>query len=472
MAGIVERLASRFGFVKQEQAQAAMQALVSSFGGVGGTSLTAADKSYKTLVDAYRSWTYTCIDKIAKSVSTLKVRLYVYRAGGTKAKVVLPGTIRAELKALPNDRAREIRLKQAGLEREEITVHPFLYLISHPNPQMTRFLLWYETMVRLELAGSCGWYTPLNRAGIPGEIWPLPITSSASLIPVVTPTLRVSEWKYRDGSVDVTFPPEEVLFLRYPHPGSPFKGMSPLVAQTVPYDVDYFIGQQQKALFENRAIPGLHLHTDQILGQDQLDEIKLFIRDQYEGAMRTGRTLVTHSGLKAEGIGMTNKDALIADVSKWAREKIITAYDLSEGKLGLVTDVNRANMEALNETFIRDCLLPKTMLIEEALENWLLPFYDQGLTLDFVLPDLDTREADRLDMEARLKNLVTSVNEERERLGLEEAEWGEKPWIPSGLTQFGEEPPPGPTPPAPPRRPGNGADEDEEEQEGESSGTA
>lgn len=428
--------------------------------GVAGSSGLA----YTKLVDSYRSWVYTAIDKIAKAVAMMPVKLYVYRRSGKK--IVQARDIKATLRnyqtRVSGNRLGEEKylLKQMAVEREEIFDHPALQLFQRPNNLMTRFMLWYETLVRLELGGLCGWYIAPSRAGVPGEIWPLPLTRSAELTPKPNQKMQIDYWQYRDGSLEQKFKPEEIVALKYPHPASPFMAMSPLMAQTYPYDIDLYIMMQQKALYENKGVPGLHFHTDHDLSPEQAKEMNELIWEQYGGPLKTGMPIVTHSGMSIDKASFSPRESLLTDVAKWSREKLLTSYDLSEGKVGLVSDVNRANMEALNATFIQECLRPKAMLIEEALETFFLPRYDEGLTLDFQLPDVDTREQDRLDMESRLKNYVTVVNEERERLGMEPAEHGEKPWIEMSKIQPGEEMGTQPPPEPPPKK-----DEEEEEEE-------
>jgi hypothetical protein len=111
------------------------------------------------------------------------------------------------------------------------------------------------------------------------------------------------------------------------------------MAQTYPYDIDLFLMQQQRSLFENMATTGLHLWTEQSLKKPQITELKEIIDDQFAGALKAGKTLITHSGLRSERMGQTARENMIDEVARYAREKLITAYDLSEGKLGLIQDV-------------------------------------------------------------------------------------------------------------------------------------
>ena len=392
-------------------------------------------RTYAEFVDANRSWVYSCVDKIAKTVASVPIELYVYRSRQTGRKVILPQGLKAQCKSwAPGE--RKAALQKAGLIREKVDDHPVLDLFRRPNSTMTRMTLWYETMIRLELTGICCWYMPRNRLGLPGEIWPLPLTRTASIRPKVNGRAEIEYWLYRDGDVVQRMPPEEILFFRYPSPESPWHGMSPLMAQQYPYDIDLYMMQQQRALYSNMAVPGLHLHTEQSLTAKQVEELRRYLTEQFAGATRAGMPLVTHSGLSVERTSVTPKEALLADVARWAREKLISAYDLSEGKLGLVADVNRANGEFLDETFIRECLRPKCMLIEETIEAHLLPRYDDGLEADFALPDLGNREFRLEERKANLSTMYSTINEERARDGLEPVPWGDAPWLPMTQVQW------------------------------------
>ncbi|MCJ7747954.1 MAG: phage portal protein, partial [Desulfobacterales bacterium] len=293
---------------------------------------------------------------------------------------------------------------------------------------MTRFTLWYNTVIRLELSGLCGWLKLKDNLKVTRRIFPLPLTKWATLRAKVTRTADLDYWEYRDGEIYQKFIPEQVFPIIYPHPASPFQGMSPLMAQTYPYDIDLFLMQQQRAFFEHGATPGLHLTTDQNLTPDQVDELKETIHEQYAGALKAGDTLITHSGLKASAVGQTARQAMIDEVARFSRDKLITSFDLSPAKVGLVEDVNRANMAGLDRIFIHECMRPKCMLMEESIESFFLPDYDQGLTCDFELPSTEDQDYELKAMETRIRTKVTVINEERENLGMEPVDWGKRPW--------------------------------------------
>jgi phage portal protein BeeE len=453
---IFDLIARKRGYSRtEEKAQPAQLAqlvsAVSSALGIG------PERSYSQLCDSYRSWVYTAIDKIGKTVAMQPLRMFVLRGKGGQKILDFEGFI-AQTKQIGTAGERAYALKQLGVEKQEIESHPFLDIMHRPNAIMSRMALWYETILRMELSGLCGWYLPKNGLGLPGEIWPLPLTKYAELKAVPLPTMGIKEWLYKDGSVQKTFLPEEILSIKYPNPASPYLGFSPLMAQQYPYDIEMFLMQQQRALFQKRGIPGLHFHTDQPFTADRVKEIVEQIRDQWGAAAESGRPLITHSGLKADKAGWSNKDAMVDEIGKYTREKIITSFDLSEAKLGLEVPSNRANMEVLDETFVKECIAPKCTLIEEQINTFLLPRYDRGLFVEFDLPDSGDRAQELAEREINLRNFVTSINEERAKIAKDPVPWGDKPWMPFSMTQEGAPPPPTPPPPAK----GNGGGDPEE----------
>ena len=407
---------------------------------VSSSFSSVSEKSYSQLVDAYKSWTYTCVDKLSKSIAMIPLKLHIFRSKQT-GKVLRDISWKGIYRTLKTKDERDYFIKTNGMMKEEIFDHPFLQLINRPNTFMTRFALWYNIVIRLELSGLCGLLKVRDGLNVPRQLYPLPLTKHGELWAKVSPQGELEYWTYRSGNIFNKYDPSEIIPLIYPHPASPFQGMSPLMAQTYPYDIDLFLMQQQRAFFEHGANPGLHLTTDQILNEEQIKEIKNQINSQYAGALKSGDTLITHSGLKAQALGQTARQAMIDEIARFARDKLITSFDLSPAKVGLVEDVNRANMAGLDRTFIHEALRPKCMLIEESIETFLLPDYDKGLTCDFILPSTEDEELELRAMETRLRTKLTVINEERGRLGMKPVPWGDLPWGSALEVQHGSKEP-------------------------------
>ena len=392
--------------------------------------------SYQTLAAAYKSWVYIAVNKIANTVASLPLQLYAYKRG---EKWLSGKMIKGNICNMQTKQDRSLYLKAQGIERVAIDTHPFHDLLLKPNPIDTRFTLWYTTMMKLELSGSIGWYLPKNSLGQPAEILVLPLTQTAQLRPIPDPVKIVSGFIYQDGNLKQIFEMDEIAWIRYPSPRSPYEGMSALKAQTYPYDIDDFIAKYQYYMFKNNATPGFALSTDQKLRKAQVDDLISQITSQWGGVTKAGKPMVLHSGLKEAGrTGQNSKDLEMGGVSQEAQDKMLAAYGVSAGKVGLVKDVNRANMEALDKTFNSETLKPRLMIVEEIIERDILPMYDDRLTLDFVLPGNEDKELMVAERKINLDSGYHSINEERELRGEEPAEWGEFPWFTINRVQTNE----------------------------------
>ena len=393
-------------------------------------------ESYGELVKNYKYWVYTCIDKIATYIAKLPLDLYTYKRGSTKLKGLV---IKSDLRNMKNHRERDLYLKQNGIEKIRIYDHPFLDLINNPNMIDTRFTLWQNIVMRLELAGYCGVYMPMNGLRIPGELWALPLTSTASLKAIPDSKQVIAGFRYQDGMTVERIELDEINYIKYPSLKNPFEGMSPLIAQDYPYNIDLYLMQQQYAFLKNKATFGNIFTTDQKLNKPKAEELREQLAAQYDGALKTGKAIMTHSGLKLDnrGLAQATKDMMLAEVEKFARDKIFSAYNLSAGKLGLVEDVNRANLDGLDRAFIQDCIIPKVMLIEESFEKNVLPKYSEYLTMDFKVPEIADRELNIKEKELDLKTGNKTINDIHAEEGRDPVPWGDKPWFPLNWTQPG-----------------------------------
>lgn len=426
---IIDSLFKKVGYVKARQSENLVSSVTTTPSGIS------PDKTYKELVDAYTSWAYVSIDKISKTVASLHLKLYIYRNNQGK-KIINSSGLKIHLKQYsPSD--QKLYLKSKGIKKEEVLDHPYYDLIKNPNNIMSRFALWYETMTRLELFGLCAWYLVKGPFGLPARIWPLPLTKNAEIKPVVSTKLEILRWNYKDGDINVNFRPDEIIAIKYPHPASPFKWYSPLLAMKYPYDIDSYLMQTQNALLQNKGIPGITLQTKSELTREQVNQIRDQVNEQLGGVTKRGKTFILHSGFEKVNTPWSPTEAGYDKMEEYARQKLLGGFDLTEEIVGIVKNANRATMEVINSMYINDCIKPKVMILEEIQEAFLLPLYDLGLTLDFDLPDHSDKDLKLKERQINLQTGYTIINEEREKEGKPPVPWGNEPWFPMGLMQPG-----------------------------------
>lgn len=399
--------------------------------------------TWRELVSSYTSWVFTAIDKISKTVAGAPKRLYAYQNVRT-GKFVPCTEFKSVLRSLTNDLDRFRYLKDVGkvAKRVEITDNPCIKLLNKPNVTDTQFIFWVEVMTRLELAGSCGIYQVIGPHGVPTELWVLPTSENGEFKPKPDAKHGISGYHYSDGDVNEDFTLEQATWLRYPNPKNKFEGMSALKAQILPYNIDYYLAKQQYRFFKNNAIIGNVLETEKKMGQTELDKLYDKLEDKYQGDANTWKWLILHSGLKAgQPQSAAAKDMMLDVIGKYAKDKMLSAFGVNEGMVGLTENQNKANLDTSRENYLVECIQPRVQLITETFERGVVDKFDERLEFEIELPRVQQRELDVTERNANLDRMVTTVNEERAKMRLPSVEWGDRPFVPFNLSPYGAEKP-------------------------------
>ena len=341
----------------------------------------------------YKHWVYAAVQAIAFQVASTRLALY----GRTRNGV------------------------------EELTDHPFLDLMDRVNPFHTRFWLWAETMTFLELTGNAYWYVPANRLGAPAEAW-VAHSQHVRVIPDRRDFIR--GYVYQRNGEQVRFKREEFIHLKYPNPLSSYYGRGPLQAAADAVDAHESIKRAERNGFRNGVFPSLALESDQELSDDTIERLRTMFERKYASPERAGRPLILERGLRAKPISLSPREMDFLRSERVTRDEILGIFRVPAAVVGLSEDVNRSVAEAMDVIFAKYCIAPKLRLIEDQLNQDLLPRFDARLFCRFedVIPE--DRAQRRADVVANLQHGVTTINEERHRLGREPVAWGDNPFRP------------------------------------------
>jgi len=392
------RVAARFGFVKIPSGLGGI-----STGGIFGfTSLGSRRKQ----LESYTNHVYKCVTVISNRAVGVPMKLF----------------------------------KERGDEDEEIKRHPFIDLMKKPNPYMTGRILKALTFMQLDLAGMAFWLKIFNGLGRPVELWPLPVGLFTEFVFNDAKT-ELMGYEFRtDTGRPVKYEPEEIVYFRRPHPVYFFEGASPIQAMAFAYDTDKALRTYQRNFFQNSARPDVVLETDQNMSKEDAKRVLLSWVQNHQGQDKSWLPTVLFNGLKANAFSHTARDFEFAKLADWNKEDIFEAYQVPEGMLGTVTDVNRANQIGVEISFNSVCVKPRLDLYEEPITNDVLSHYDTGLYVEHDNCVPRDRELDLKERESNLDKKLTVVNEERAKLGLEPVPWGDTPWHSAMEIQYGEEP--------------------------------
>jgi hypothetical protein len=264
----------------------------------------------------------------------------------------------------------------------------------------------------------------------------------------------IKGYVYSHGITKVPFEPEEIIHFKFPSPTSQLYGMSPLVAVAGAYSFDRNIRKFEDTLMKNNARPEAILETQGVIGDREYDRLKEQWQMNYGGSTKVGKTIILEKGLSYKPITMSVKDINYLMGRKMAREEIAAAYGVPMSKL-TTESVNLANARVGEWQYKKDTLEPRLRRIEEKLNEKLVPMFDDKL---FFAYDTPVPEDETFDLQERRTNLsiyLTTINEERAKLGLDPVEWGDKPIAPVNMQPLGTPVPTeqGANPPGEPGRP-------------------
>jgi len=85
---------------------------------------------------------------------------------------------------------------------------------------------------------------------------------------------------------------------------------------------------------------------------------------------------------------------------------------------------NRATSDTLDYVFNKSTIQPKLIRIQEKQNERIMPKYDDNLFVQFDNPIPKDKDFEIKERETNLKMYVTSINEERQKIGLDNGRLG------------------------------------------------
>ena len=394
------------------------------------------------LTKEFRSWVYICATKNAASVAALPIKLYAYKTSGKQKYAVKTCKVSKETKKYLRKQPHLASIMTKAVDFEEVLEHPLLDLFKSVNPFMSRFQLWEQTELWQEMTGNAYWY--LASAGKssettqPDQIWILP-ANQMKIVPDKDNFIK--GYVYINGSEKIPYEPYEIIHFKFPSLESPYYGMSPCAAVAFAVGINNDINKFERTLMQNQARPEGVLTTEQGLDDDEFERLKQQWKDNYGGAGKVGKTVILERGLNYVPITFSPRDLQYMQGRKWNREEILAAYGVPMSKV-TSENINLANAYVGERQYGMDTIQPRVIRMEEILnEDSFIGRYGTNMFVAFENPVPEDKEFTLRERESNLKCQLTSVNEERKKLGMEEAEWGNMPLVGGGIAPLNLTPP-------------------------------
>jgi HK97 family phage portal protein len=234
--------------------------------------------------------------------------------------------------------------------------------------------------------------------------------------------------------------PDDVVWVRIPHPTDPYRGQSPLEACGLAIDIDYYSRIYNRNFMVNDGRPGGILMVQGELDDDAAEEIRRrFLGNTGSALGGAGRmTIMEAEQAKWIDTSMAQRDAQYTETKQLAKEEILMAFGVPESVIGNASERTFANADTELEVFWRETMLPHLMLVERAFDRL---DGSEDLTVKFNLEDVailsrDERERAAFHLE-ELKFGAISIDEYRYKTGREPV-GADLMWIQANLMPIGQ----------------------------------
>lgn len=401
----------------------------------------AGAKTDKALISKIRGWSWTCIDRNAKACAQVPLRLYTTTTTANAKQIKTAAISRQKHGFLHTKLAERV---VGGAELVEVVDHPILDLLRDVNPNDNAYDLKELTVKYLDAIGVDYWWLQRGVGGVILNIWPL--MSQCVTIKMSKDGKRIDNYEYRVGNSTRNYSPKDIVHFKYTSMINPLKGDSPTKAGEQSIDLNESMNMYEIASFKNGGNPSMVMETpvDSTLSPEEKKRIESNYRSTTGGTKNTGKLFIASGGAKVHEYGHSPKDMNFMGGRKTTMEEIFGVYGVPL-TFARPTEISRDNLRSSLTWWMQFTINPKLVSIEQKLNEQFTPNWGDNLFLLFDDATPADKEGRLKEIETLLRTKYSSINEEREKDGIEPAPWGDEPVEPNPIdVEVIEEPKPEP----------------------------
>lgn len=341
-------------------------------------------------------------------------------------------------------------LPTEGVENPSDEEYEFLRRFFEPEMTQVRNLRqwqlprqkWYVTFLRLRLLSEVYWEIVEDGLGDPAD-WAVMFGTVVPLVDSYGDFLEPETAGYVQmiGSKRIPFPERSVLRFEIPDVDGRL-GVSDLEAADLPVTTDLYAQVWNRNTFKNnRTVPGAWLF-DANTDDETMRQNREALDGAYTSAENANRSYVGLKGaLEYKVFGSPyQRDQEYLRGRKFNRDEVLGILGMSPGLLGMVEDVNRANLVGLIEIAYRQEVQPLQDLVEETITLWTRSIGVHDWTFKFRRPSFGN-EADEARTAAMLiETGQSTANEQRQKRGEAPYPGGNRFYMKTSVQEVGRDP--------------------------------
>ena len=287
-------------------------------------------------------------------------------------------------------------------------------LNSKSNMGENSFIFRYRLSSQL-LMSSRGVFIEKVR-GRDGKINALHLLPPQYTAPLPDPKTFVSgfEVDMRNGT-KVTLKPEDVIWLRRPHPLDPYLSITPMESAGIAIEIENLAKLYNRNYLLNDGRPGGLL----VVRGEMEDDDKEELRNRFRGNLaRTGATTVISSddGVDFVDTSASPRDAAYQQMRQITKEEILAAFGVPESVIGNAAGRTFSNASEELRVFWMETMLPHLEPLARGLDDLDEKYYIDFDTSSVPILIIAQQERARYHMDEFQQGLI-SVNEYRKSTG-------------------------------------------------------
>lgn len=299
---------------------------------------------------------------------------------------------------------------------------PVLELLNRrPNKTMDAFSFRFMLSSQILLSKK-GAYVEVTRNRL-GDIASLFLHQPQYVYPIPDATNFVSGYSVEyPNTPKKIVEPQNMMWIRVPHPIDPYKGQTPLESAGLAIEFDYYSRVYNRNFVINDGRPGGMLVIKGDMEEEQSEEIARRFRGTTGSNIGGAGRITVLSAEDASFIdtAVSQRDAQYTEARLQNKEEILLAFGVPESVIGNASGRTFANADVELEVFWRETMLPHLTLLERAfdiLDEDQTTYFAYDLSSVAIL-SRDDRERASFHLE-ELKQGAISIDEYRELTGRE-----------------------------------------------------
>lgn len=210
----------------------------------------------------------------------------------------------------------------------------------------------------------------------------------------------------RVSGKETKFAPDEIVYFREFHPTDDLgPGVAAIDVAKQAILAEYEAQRYIKSFFENDALPGLLLTTDQSVPQAELTRLEAWWKSKFGGSRKAHKTAFVDKGLIATVLSSDLRSMALEEVRNQARRDICTAFQVP---MVLVGDLDAANFATAHEARLllyQEVILPRADYYADVINAQLVQAIDPSVQFEFAVDELAILAEDKNAKATRLVQL-------------------------------------------------------------------